>query len=140
MHEALKMLHFLGIIMGVGAGMAGLAVAQIMAGAPPEAMAKVGKLRQTLVAISTTGLILLWLSGLTLAFAYYGMGIFADPWFSTKLLGVLVLTAISLVANLSLLQGHRNGTPPPAARMKALTLWSVVFGLFCVALAVITFG
>ncbi len=140
MHEALKMLHFLGIIMGVGAGMAGLAVAQIMAGAPPEAMAKVGKLRQTLVAISTTGLILLWLSGLTLAFAYYGMGIFADPWFSTKLLGVLVLTAISLVANLSLLQGRRNGTPPPAARMKALTLWSVVFGLFCVALAVITFG
>ncbi len=139
MLELLKIIHFIGIIMGIGAGMANMLAGRGLAGVPRDAMPIVGRFRQGLGKMSTLGLILLWISGIILVKTQGGADIIAVPAFKLKLAAVVVLTGFSIAANYTVFQAKRAGSPPDAERMKKISLGAMIFGLLALAMAVFAF-
>jgi hypothetical protein len=140
MLELLKFIHFFGLIIGIGGGIANAMAAKRLASVPSEARPMVGMFRESLGKLSTAGLILLWLSGLAMVAIYRGSGIFSDPAFSLKMAAVIVLTGFSVAANVTVAQAKKAGGPPDMQRMKIVSMGALTFGLLALLLAVIQFS
>jgi len=140
MLELLKFVHFFGLIIGIGGGIANAVAAKRLALVPPEARPIIGMYRESLGKLSTAGLILLWLSGLAMVALYRGSGIFSDPTFSLKMAAVVVLTGFSVAANMTVAQAKKAGGPPDAQRMKMISMGALTFGVLALLLAVIQFS
>lgn len=140
MLELLKIIHFLSFAVAIGAGVANLSLGARMATFPPQAMPPLGGFRLFLGQLSTIGLVLLWLTGLSLIAATSGAGALANPAFLLKLVAVIVLTVFSVMANLTVLQAKKAGTPPDATRMKRLGMGSQAMAVLALAFAVIAFN
>lgn len=140
MLELLIFVHFFGLIIGIGGGVANAMAAKRLATVPPEARPMVGMYRESLGKLSTGGLILLWLSGIVMVAIYRGSGIFSDPMFAFKMIAVVVLTGFSVAANMTVAQAKKAGGPPDAQRMKMISMGALTFGLLALLLAVMTFS
>jgi hypothetical protein len=117
----LKLIHFSALLMG-GAALIGngLIARQLAANpGPPPPM-----VRSLMGALGLSGLfaiILLWLSGLGMAFQLHGT-LALGAWFYAKLLGATAVLVASITLRMTVVAAQRTGTPPDPGRMKVLTM------------------
>lgn len=140
MSELLIVIHFLSFSVAIGAGVANLALGARLTGFPPSAMPAIGGFRLFLGKLSTVGLILLWLTGITLIASTKGMAVFENAAFLWKLAAVIVLTGFSIMANMTVAQAKKAGGPPDANRMKRLGIGSQAMAILALILAVVAFN
>lgn len=140
MVELLKVIHFLSFSVAIGAGVANLTLGARLASFPPEAMPTLGGFRLFLGKLSTIGLVLLWITGILIIATTNGAAAFDNTSFLLKLAAVILLTGFSILANLTVAQAKKAGTPPDATRMKHLGMGSQAMAILAVILAVIAFG
>ena len=111
MAELLKIIHFLSFSAAIGAGIASIMAGRRLVPLPADAMPKAVAYRLALGKVSTIGLALLWLTGIWLI-ALAGTAVFSNPLFLLKLAAVVLLTAISVMANLTIINAKKAGFPP----------------------------
>jgi hypothetical protein len=140
MLELLKIIHFLSFSVAIGAGVSNLTLGARLANFPPDAMPTLGGFRLFLGRLSTIGLVLLWLTGLSMIAATSGTSSLNSPAFLLKLTAVIVLTVFSIMANMTVAQATKAGTPPDAIRMKRLGLGSQAMAVLALIFAVAAFG
>lgn len=140
MLEILKFIHFVGMAVGIGGGLANLLAGMGLASVPPEARPLVGAFRANLGKLATGGLVLLWLTGLTLIWQSEAASLWTNPTFQLKLVAVIILSGLSVIANLAAIRAKRTGTPPDAQRMKKLGVASQLAVWVAVLFAVVTFN
>ena len=69
-----------------------------------------------------------------------GTSAFESPTFLLKIAAGIVLTIFSIMANLTVSQAKKAGTPPDASRMKQLGIGSQAMAVLAIILAVFAFG
>jgi len=140
MFELLKIIHFIGFVIGIGGGMAnGIAGAQLLAG-PPEALPLVGQFRATLAKVSHIGLALLWLTGGAMIWLRHDASLWREPLFAAKIAFVVVLTAAAIVGNMTIRAAQKAGIPPDNDRLDKIGKVAGVTGFAALALAILAFG
>lgn len=139
MLELIKIIHFLSFAVAIGAGVANIMAGRRLIPLPAEAMPKLGAYRMALGKITTICLGLLWITGIGLIFLAGG-AVFSNGWFLLKLAVVIGLTAISVLANLTIINARKAGTPPDAARMKLLGHAGPAVAVLALILAVLAFN
>jgi hypothetical protein len=102
-------------------------------------MPTLGEFRLFLGKLSTIGLVLLWLTGLSMIAATSGTNALSSPAFLLKLAAVIVLTVFSIMANMTVAQAKKAGTAPDAIRMKRLGLGSQAMAVLALIFAVAAF-
>jgi uncharacterized membrane protein len=135
----LKALHLLGLVMGLGFGLANIVVMQRMASQPEAARPALAGLMKLNSRIAFGGVILLWLTGLWLYFTKYAGSALGGA-FHAKLTLVVVLTALAAYAQWLFVRSTHTGTPPPANTMRLIGRTVPVLALAAAALAVVTFN
>lgn len=92
--RALVFLHFMGLAMGFSAGFGNMMMAGLIAKASPEDRRVLSRFPPVIGRVGDVGLVLLWLTGLTLVFMKWG-GFGAMPGlFHAKLTAVVVMTLL----------------------------------------------
>jgi hypothetical protein len=120
-------LHFIGLAMAVGSGIAQGIVTRMMPSPPTAELVKVlGALRNA----TGVGLIVLWISGPALVWSKYGGFANLSTAFSIKLAFAVLLT----IGFLIVLVEERRPEPPKLGPLTGL------FGLGAIILAVVAFG
>ncbi|MGB5558531.1 MAG: hypothetical protein WBN04_11025 [Paracoccaceae bacterium] len=139
MLELLKIIHFLSFSAAIGAGIANIMAGRRLLPLPAEAMPKAVAYRLALGKVTTIGLAFLWLTGIWLI-ALAGAPVFANGWFLLKLIAVIGLSAISIMANLTIINARKARTPPDAQRMKLLGHAGPAVAVLALILAVLAFS
>lgn len=137
--RALLVLHFLGLAMGFATGFGNMVMANLMAKATPDERRALAKFPPAIARVGDVGLVLLWLTGLTLVFQKWG-GFGAMPGlFHAKLTTVVLMT---LVIGFVHSQAKGVAAGDAAAMAKTQVAGKVIFVLAVttVALAVWTFN
>lgn len=137
--RALLVLHFLGLAMGFATGFGNMVMASLMAKATPDERRALAKFPPAIARVGDVGLVLLWLTGLTLVFQKWG-GFGAMPGlFHAKLTTVVLMT---LVIGFVHSQAKGVAAGDAAAMAKTQVAGKVIFVLAVttVALAVWTFN
>lgn len=117
----LKFIHYLAIFLAGGIGVGG-AVVQTQhqkAGVAPSP--QVGRAMQLLGYIGLISLLILWITGIALAYSLYGT-LAIGAAFHVKLAGATALLASSAVANWHLYQAAQAKRPPNGVLMKRLMM------------------
>jgi len=118
---ALKILHYVALFLAGGAGVANplLIKAHKSSGIPPSDEVQETMLK--LVKLSLISMILIWISGVWLAFEIYGtlnMG-----WaFTVKIIGASILLISTITVNLYRLNKAKMNAPPKEKFLKNLTV------------------
>jgi hypothetical protein len=137
--QLLLVLHFLGLAMGLSASIANFVMMGVIAKAAPAERPVLGRFLPAMSRVGRVGLVLLWLTGLTLLYTRWG-GFGFVPWqFHVKLTAVVVLTVI--VGYMHLLERKiRTGDTSAAARMPTLGRIGSAFALVAIIFAVLAFN
>lgn len=137
--RVLLVIHFIGLTMGFSAGFGNMVIANLMAKGSPEDRKALSKFPPAIARIADIGLVLLWLSGLTLVFVKWdGFGNMPGL-FHAKLTAVVLMTlAIGFTHSLT----RKVAAGDPAAIAKAQAVGKVIFllAVTIVILAVWTFN
>jgi len=136
--EIVKFFHFIGLMLGAGAGFGtlGVAIAQkkLGGGPPPDAIKKI---KPVLGMFGLSGIVLLWLTGVIMVGGIDSAQLGAL--FTTKLVVAGAMLLISLWLMYQGMKAAKSGTPPPSY-MDKLGRTSAVLSIVAVALAVAVFG
>lgn len=135
---ALKLIHMAALFMAGGAVIGnGLFLRQLVAnpGPPPPMVRSVMK---TLGMMGLAAIVLLWLSGLGMAYIRWG-GLDIGGWFYAKLVGATIVLIVVLMLTRLGMNAEKSGTPPDLNTMKRLAM--IARGGFVLALvgAVVAF-
>jgi hypothetical protein len=135
----LIVLHFVGLAMGLSAPLANFVMTGMMSSAPPDERAVLARFSPRMSRVGDVGLVLLWITGVTLAFTRWG-GFANLPWqFAVKFAAVVALTGT--VGYIHALMGRaRRGDQAAAARIPSAGRLAFVFALLAVIFAVLTFN
>jgi hypothetical protein len=137
--RALLVLHFLGLTMGFAAGFGNMVMAGLMAKATPDERRALAKFPPAIARVGDIGLVVLWLTGLTLVFVKWdGFGNMPSL-FHAKLTAVVLMTlAIGFAHSLA----RKVAAGDSAAMAKAQATGKVIFllAVTVVILAVWTFN
>lgn len=137
--RVLLVLHFLGLAMGLSAAFGNMTMAGLMVKATPDERRTLARFPAAIARVGDIGLLLLWLSGLTLVFVKWnGFGNMPGL-FHAKLTAVVLMTlAVGFRHSLA----KKVAAGDPAAIAKAQTTGKVGFllAVTTVALAVWTFN
>jgi len=130
MLETLKIIHFLALAVGLGGGVANAIVgAKITSQAPPLG----GPVQRLLGRLSFVALIVLWLTGLWMAFGTTGLD--GSVWFWIKIIVVLAMTTAAVAAQVAQMRG--TATPD---LMKKLGMGITAGAALAVVFAVLAFS
>jgi predicted ferric reductase len=134
----LLILHFLGLAMGLSVSIGNMVMAGVMARATAPEKGVLARFPPALSKVGKTGLVILWVTGLTMAYTKWN-GIAAMPWtFHVKLTAVVLLTVV--VGYISMLEARiKRGDAAAAARIPAVGGVALLCALTAVVFAVITF-
>ena len=135
----LKIIHIFSLMAGSATGITnGILTTRILRNQePPPPM--VIALMKTLGKIGPVAMILLWLSGLGMAYLDFGT-LAISPVFYLKLLGATVaLVGVLYIARLAM-QAEAAGTPPPLPKIKKIVHWVYAGVALAVIAAVIAFN
>lgn len=135
----LKFLHLLGLVLGLGFGLANIVIMQRMATAQEAVRPAYAALQKLNSRIAFAGVLLLWVTGLWLYVGKYA-GANLGGAFHAKLTLVVVLTALAGYAQWLLLRAERTGTPPPANIMRFIGRTVPALAAGAAALAVFAFN
>lgn len=142
MVEAVRILlviHFIGLTMGFSAGFGNMVMAGLMAKAAPDERRAMARFPPAISRVADVGLVLLWLSGLTLVFVKWdGFGNMPGL-FHAKLTTVVLMTLVIGYAH-SLAKGVAAGDPSAMARAQVTGKVIFLLAVTTVILAVFTFN
>lgn len=138
MTDILLALHLIGLMMGAGGGFGSMIVMRVAATRPPDEIAVLRQLGPAMVRFSTIGLILMWLTGLSLLFLKYG-GFGALPsMFWVKFVFVTTLTLAAITLEITYAQ-VKAGNAAAAARLPLFGPVAGASSLLAVLFAVLAF-
>lgn len=123
LYVIIKLVHFSALLMAGGAVIgSGLLMKQVMAnpGPPPPMVQNTMKI---LGMIGLAAIILLWLSGLGLAYGEYG-GLAIGRWFDAKLFGAAIVLVCVIAMRVISTRAARAGVPPDMKLLKTLSMVS----------------
>jgi hypothetical protein len=138
MRDAMLFLHFLGLIMGMGAGFASLFVGIANKNLPKDELPKLMLKLRSLGYMGLTGLTLLVFSGGYLATPYW-RALSDMPLFMTKLSLVVVLLTIVLVMDALWRKAIKNNGGPDLLVIQKLGRLAFPIGILILLLAVLQF-
>ena len=137
-NQALLVMHFLGLVMGLSVSIANAVMGALMAKSAPDERAILGRFPPLMSRIGKTGLTLLWLSGVVLVETRWG-GFATLPWqFHVKLTAVVLLTIAVTYIHLQE-RRMRRGDATAAARLQKASKVAALFALTALVFAVLTF-
>ena len=137
--RALVVLHFLGLAMGFSTGFGNMVMAGIMAKATPDERRTLSKFPPAIARVGDIGLVLLWVTGLTLVFMKWGGFGEMPGLFHAKLTAVVLMTlGIGFVHSQA--KGIAAGDPGSIARAQTAGKIIFVLAVTAVTLAVWTFN
>lgn len=137
--RALVMLHFLGLAMGFATGFGNMVMAGVMAKASPDERRALAKFPPAIARVGDVGLVLLWLTGLTLVFMKWGGFGSLPGLFHAKLTAVVVMTLLIGFVH-SQARGIAAGDAGAIARAQATGKVIFLLAVTIVGLAVWTFN
>ena len=140
MFETLKIIHFLGIILGFGGGIGNMVGGIKLSNLPPESVPALGRYQFTMGRISTFGLILLWLTGIAMVSLSSGWAVFSDQLFVFKFTAVVLMTLLSIAANITVEKARKARMPPDQQRMKILGTGIMALATIALIFAVFNFS
>lgn len=135
----LVIVHFVGLAMGLGSGFAQMVMAGLMAKAAPADRAVLARFPPAMGRVGVIGLVLLWLTGLSILWTRYGTFSILPTTFIYKLVAVLMLT-LCVIAIQVLQPRAQQGDAAALARMQRLGRMTGPLALIAIIFAVITFG
>mgnify|MGYP000355958553 CR=1 FL=1 len=138
MTMVLKFLHFAALALALGGGVANILLGHQIAAAEGAGKSVIMPLQRTLARISALSLLVLWVTGIALVYAYYGGWAGFGIFFWTKIAFVVVLTINMGIAQHLMSRARKTATPPPGA-VKAMGLTGPVLLLLITALATVAF-
>ena len=136
---ALKALHLLGLVLGLGFGLANIVIMRRMPGVPQDARPAMAALQKFNSRMGFGGIIILWVTGLWLFLAKYA-GASLSGAFHAKLAAVVVLTGLAAWAQWLLGNAARTKQPPPSGTMRLIGMTVPALAAVAAALAVVTFN
>jgi uncharacterized membrane protein len=137
--RALLVLHFLGLAMGFATGFGNMIMAGIIAKATPEERRALMKFPPAIARVGDVGLVLLWLTGLTLVFVKWGGFGNMPGLFHAKLTAVVLMTLLIGFVH-SQAKGIAAGDAAAIGRAQAAGKVIFLLAVTTVALAVWTFN
>ncbi len=135
--EIVKFIHFLGLMMGAGAGIGHMVTAIAMKKTNGGAAEAVKVMKPVLGIFGMAGILLLWLSGIALVLpnGLTGLGVL----FYLKLLAALGILLINIYVAMKMRAHVKAGTPPDP-KLENLGKLNGPLALIAVALAVYVFN
>ena len=138
MNEALLFLHFLGLILGSGPGVAMNVVVRRAAAAPPEQAQALRALGPILANVSAIGIGILWITGIIMVWTKWDGFANLPQWFWVKLLFVVLVTIFAGLTHMTYGQ-VRRGNVAAAARLAIYGPATGISALLAVLFAVVAF-
>jgi hypothetical protein len=137
-NETLLILHFLGLAMGMSVSFGNIVMMGLIAKAAPNERAVLGRFPPAISKVGRAGLVLLWITGLTMAYTRWN-GIGSLPWtFHVKLAAVMLLT-IAVIYITRLERRVHRGDTAAAAQMPTIGKITTLCAVTAVIFAVLTF-
>jgi uncharacterized membrane protein len=137
--RALLVLHFLGLAMGFATGFGNMIMAGIIARSTPDERRALMKFPPAIARVGDVGLVLLWLTGLTLVFVKWGGFGNMPGLFHAKLTSVVLMTLLIGFVH-SQAKGIAAGDPSTLGRVEIAGKAIFLLAVTTVALAVWTFN
>jgi len=138
MNDALLVLHFIGLALGLSASFANMAMGRLIATAPPNEKAVLGRFPPVMGRLGGAGLLLLWATGLTLLFRKWGGFALLAGWFHAKLTMVVLLTLVVGFIHMQEARARR-GDATAMARIVPAARLGFLLAILAVVFAVMTF-
>jgi hypothetical protein len=139
MNQVLIFLHFVGLMLGATGGFASALIMRRTLGMTPEASQPLRALGPMLANVSTTGLAVMWASGVILVWSRWSGPGSLPGLFWAKFVFVLTLTAAAVAIHMTYAE-VRRGNHAAAARLPKLGPVAGASSLLAVLLAVFTFS
>lgn len=130
--------HLAGLMMGAGGGMGSMIVMRRAQAMPPEQAGPLRSVGPALARFSLIGLVLMWVTGLTLIFVKYPGFAGLPEFFWIKIIFVLSLTLAAVVIEMTYADIKR-GNVAAAARLPRLGPVAGLSSLLAVLFAVLAF-
>lgn len=137
--RVLMFLHFLGLAMGFSAGFGNMVMGSLMAKASPEERRVLSRFPPAIARLGDIGLVLLWLTGLTMVFVKWG-GFGSMPGLFHAKLTTVVLMTLVLGFMHSQAKGVAAGNADAIARTQVAGKFMFLLAVTTVALAEWTFN
>lgn len=138
-NKILLMLHFVGLAMGLSVSISNMVMLGIITKAAPGERPVLARFPPAMSKVGRVGLVLLWLTGLTMVFTRWD-GFDGMPWqFHVKITAVVLLTITVLY--IGKLEGQiRRGDTAAAAKLPSFGKVASLFALTALVFAVLTFN
>jgi hypothetical protein len=138
-NEALLVLHFLGLALGLSVPFSNMVMAGLVARAEPPEQAVLARFPPAMSRVGRIGLALLWVTGPILLYTKWG-GFGAMPWtFHAKITAVVLLTlTVTCMHRLETL--IRKGNAAAALRIQTVGKVALMLAIIAVVFAVLTFN
>ena len=137
--NVLLMLHFLGLAMGLSTGFANMVMAGLIDQAAPAEKAVLSRFPPAMSRIGAIGLVLLWITGVSIVMTRYGTFAILPRPFVIKLAAVVLLTLAVIYINMLMPRAQR-GDEGAMARIRTLGVLTGPLAIIAIIFAVITFG
>ena len=138
MRDAMLFLHFLGLILGMGAGFSSLFIGAYNKNLAPEELPKFMLKLRSLGYMGLAGIIILIISGGYLATPYWAV-LASMPFFIIKLSLVLILLTIVIIMDVRWRRAVKNNGGPDLASIPKLGRLAFPVGILILLFAVLQF-
>ena len=138
LNQILLFLHFVGLTLGFSVSFANMVMGGLIAKAAPQEKGVLGRFPPLMSRLGTIGLVLLWVTGLTLVFTKWN-GFAILPWqFHVKLSAVVLLTiTVAVIHRVERLV--QKGDTAAAAKLESLGKVAMLLAMTALLFAVLTF-
>jgi hypothetical protein len=138
LNQILLVLHFIGLGMGLSVTFGNIVMLRLVAGAAPSDRPVLARFPPAISKVGRLGLVLLWVTGATMAYTKWS-GVGSMPWmFHVKLTAVVLLTLLVVYITRLEARIHR-GDATAAARIQMVGKLTSLCALTAIVFAVLTF-
>ena len=138
-NQALLVLHFLGLAMGLSVPIGNIVAEGLITSAAPPDKPVLARFPLAISKVGKVGLTLLWVTGATMAYTKWS-GIGSMPWtFHVKLTAVVLLTLLVIYITTRLEPRLRLGDVAAAAQARTIGKITALCALAAIIFAVLTF-
>lgn len=138
MFTLLMILHFIALAMAMGGGMSNILAKRQMPKVEPVTYPGMAKAAEAVGKMATSGLAVLWITGLWMTTIKYGWGdVPFLLWVKISIVGALTVVVISF--NAMLIKAKKAGAPPDSGRADKHAYLINALALLVVVVAVVLF-
>lgn len=137
MFTVLMILHFLGLVMGMGGGFANIVAKRQMPKAQPATYPGMALAAEAVGKMAASGLVLLWLTGIAMTMIKYAGAVPTLLWLKIGIVGVMTVLVVGL--NLMMIGAKRSGTTPDGQKVDRYAYSINSLGILTVIVAVVLF-